>query len=45
MIQQTLLQNYAYTKKRSLSLDKLATERDLVNGAKADTSRQNIHNS
>jgi len=31
MIQQTLLQSYAYTRKRSRSLDKSTSERDLVN--------------
>jgi len=46
MIQQTLLQSYAYIKKRSRSLGESTSERDLVNDARdTDISKQNIHNS
>jgi len=43
MIQQILLQSYAYIRKRSLSLGESTTERNLVNSAKiSDTSKQII---
>jgi len=43
MIQQILLQNYVYIKKRSLSLEESTTERNFVNSAKiTDTSKQII---
>jgi len=46
MIQQTLLQSYAYIRKRSRSLGESTSERDLVNDARhTDSSKQNIYNS
>jgi len=46
MIQQTLFQSYAYTKKRSHSLGESTSERDLVNDARdTDISKQTVHNS
>jgi len=46
MIQQILFQSYAYTRKRSRSLNELTSERDHVNGTKdIDISKQIIHHS
>jgi len=44
MIQQILLQSYAYTRKRSRSLSESTSERDLMNDAKdTDISKQTIY--
>jgi len=46
MIQQTLFQSYVYIRKRTLSLDKSTTERDLVNDVKVtNTLKEITHNS